>query len=305
LTRDDGKRLLSLPRPEDWPVLMAARFSLGFPLLLSAVPMYIAIPRRAGLRGNAGSTPPFEARKVYFSDGGITSNCPVHLFDAPLPGFPTFGINLYERAKGKRLRVSRSDTRDPELEASSITDALGWTTPVPFLMAIFWTALSWRDSLQRRLQGYRERILHIGLDPSSGGLHLAMSPRTIRRLARLGVVGAERLHRDFSLPRHTGEANAWERHRWIRMRTTLSALRAHLDALVDRLGTGDPDYFRLLRTSTPIRESFHDEIARQQALDLMEGTQALIQAIESSAPPDALDRNMPRPLPKLHQSPPW
>jgi len=27
-------------------------------------------------------------------DGGLTSNFPIHFFDAPLPGRPTFGINL-------------------------------------------------------------------------------------------------------------------------------------------------------------------------------------------------------------------
>lgn len=89
LTRDDGKKLCALPEPEHWPVLMAARFSLSFPVLLSAVPMYIAVPRREMLRaGTAATQPHFEVRKVYFSDGGITSNCPVHLFDAPLPALP-------------------------------------------------------------------------------------------------------------------------------------------------------------------------------------------------------------------------
>jgi hypothetical protein len=306
LIHDDGRHLVALPEPRQWPVLMAARFSLSFPLLLSAVPMYIAVPRRAMLRaGDAATKLPFEARKVYFSDGGITSNCPVHLFDAPLPRFPTFSINLFQQPRGGGTRVLRSDTRDPELEASATPDAARWTTPLPFLVAIFSTMFGWRDSLQRRLPGYRERIVHIGLPPEAGGLHLAMKPGTILQLGSLGIDAAKTLCEDFSMSRASGEANAWERHRWTRARTTLSALRAYLAAFVDRLATGEPDYTRLLRVTRPIQHPFQDDKARQQALDLAEGARALMKVVESTVPADALDQNTPEPLPELHMSPPW
>jgi hypothetical protein len=35
-----------------------------------------------------------EPRLCWFSDGGISSNFPLHMFDAPLPRWPTFAINL-------------------------------------------------------------------------------------------------------------------------------------------------------------------------------------------------------------------
>jgi hypothetical protein len=306
LVHDDGRVLFALPEPKQWPVLMAARFSLSFPLLLSALPMYIAVPRRAILRAGAAATSrTFEARKVYFSDGGITSNCPVHLFDAPLPRFPTFGINLYRQPPNSDTSVLRSDTRDPELEASATRDAARWTTPLPFLLAIFSTMFGWRDSLQRSLPGYRERIVHIGVSPEAGGLHLAMTPKTIQILGKLGIEAAEKLRDDFSRPRTAGEANAWERHRWTRARTTLSALRAYLAAFVGRLAAGQPDYTRLLRTATPIDHPFQEDRARQQVLELVEGTRALMHTIEATVPADALDQNTPRPLPGLHMSPPW
>jgi hypothetical protein len=308
LAHDDGRSLLALPDPEHWPVLMAARFSLSFPVLLSAVPMYIAVPRRQVLRaGVAGDRQAFEARKVYFSDGGITSNCPVHLFDAPLPAFPTFGINLYDQASGKRVRVSRSDTHDPELEAAFTQDATGWNSPLPFLWSIVSTMLGWRDSLQRSLPGYRERMVHIGVPAGAGGLNLAMTPRTIARLARIGEVAAMRLIRDFSTPRRPGEATAWERHRWSRARTTLSALRAYVAAFDEGCVTtaAEPDYAQLLRKSTPARDAFPDDTARQQALDLLQGVRVLADALESTRPPDALDQGAPLPRPKLHLSPPW
>jgi predicted acylesterase/phospholipase RssA len=306
LKHDDGRELLALPLPKDWPVLMAARFSLSFPILLSAVPMYIAVPRRAVLRSAPDAKGrPFEARKVYFSDGGITSNCPIHLFDAPLPRYPTFGINLYEPKDGDKRCVVRSDEDDPELRSSTTDDATGWRNPVPFLKAVFYTMFGWRDNLQRLLPGYRERIVHIAVPPKAGGLHLAMKTDTILLLATLGKIAARRLHRDFSVPRTVGGTTAWERHRWTRARSTLSALRKYLTELADRVGAGDPDYDRLLRQSTPDRYAFADEAARQQALCLVHDIQTLVRRLEATNPDDAMDGNRPTPQPRLHMSPPW
>jgi hypothetical protein len=305
LTHDDGRVLLALPPPRQWPVLLAARFSLSFPLLLSAVPMYIAVPRRDALRaGGKATSRPFDARKVYFSDGGITSNCPVHLFDAPLPRFPTFAVNLY-RTDGRRRSVKRSDTRDPELDASTVHDAAQWRSALGYLSAIGRTTLDWRDSLQRRLPGYRERVVHIGMPRDVGGLNLAMTPHMIRRLDLLGQLAARRLHRDFSTPRRSGEPNAWERHRWTRARTTLAALRAHLATFVDRLAAGDPDYPRLLRAARPRHDPFPDDASRQQAMDLVDGTRELMRTVDAATPPDALEHGAPQPRPSLHLSPPW
>lgn len=302
LKHADGRKLLALPAPRDWPVLMAVRFSLSFPLLLSAVPMYVAVLRR-GRRGS-GQPPTFEARKVYFSDGGITSNCPVHLFDAPLPRFPTFGVNLYRPLRGGRA-ISRSDTRDPELEAAATPDAASWGTPLGLIGAILSTTLGWRDSLQRSMPGFRERIVHVGLPPSAGGLNLRMPPPAIRRLDRVGKAAAMHLHRAFSTPRRPGEPNAWERHRWTRLRTTLSALRAYLESFDARVEAGDPDYLRLPGTSMPMREAFEDDAGPRQARQAIEGTRDLVRMLEASVPPDALDRNAPAPLPQLRASPPW
>jgi hypothetical protein len=132
-----------------------------------------------------------------------------------------------------------------------------------------------------------------------------MTPKTIQILGKLGIEAAEKLRDDFSRPRTAGEANAWERHRWTRARTTLSALRAYLAAFVGRLAAGQPDYTRLLRTATPIDHPFQEDKARQQVLELVEGTRALMHTIEATIPADALDQNTPRPLPGLHMSPPW
>jgi ABC-type transporter Mla subunit MlaD len=166
--------------------------------------------------------------------------------------------------------------------------------------------LDWRDSLQRRLPGFRERMVHIGLAPEVGGLHLAMKPATIFRLARLGVVAADQLQRDFATaPQTAGRANAWERHRWTRARTSLSALHAHLAAFASRLHAGEPTYDRLLHTADPPAHPFASEAARSQALALMEGTAELMQTVDATSPNTAMDEHSPEPRPELHLSPPW
>lgn len=77
---------IKLPEAKDLPVLFGARLSLSFPFLISAVPLF------APLR-HSGSEPATLVR-CWFSDGGLTSNFPIHFFDAPIPSRPTFAINL-------------------------------------------------------------------------------------------------------------------------------------------------------------------------------------------------------------------
>ena len=87
--RTSGVTFHALPRPEDLPVVFAVRLSLSFPVLLSAIPLY-AVDRTL----DRNKEEPTHATRIYFSDGGICSNFPVHFFDSPLPLRPTFGVNL-------------------------------------------------------------------------------------------------------------------------------------------------------------------------------------------------------------------
>src|SRR5205807_226960 len=92
------KSLRPMPDNGDLPVVVAARLSLSFPGLVSAVPLWSVDPSPAGGL--------YSAECCWFSDGGIVSNFPVHFFDCPLPKWPTFAINLRRcddvRANGKR-----------------------------------------------------------------------------------------------------------------------------------------------------------------------------------------------------------
>src|SRR5712691_10988285 len=86
-----GASFWHFPIGPDLPVVVARRMSLSFPILICAIPLwefdYKRDPsQRSGVR--------VTLRRVIFSDGGITSNIPVHFFDSPLPTRPTFGLHL-------------------------------------------------------------------------------------------------------------------------------------------------------------------------------------------------------------------
>ncbi|HYZ33387.1 MAG TPA: hypothetical protein VE684_14045 [Crenalkalicoccus sp.] len=94
-----ARGLCRLPAPHDLPVLLGVRLSLSFPGLIAAVRLHA---QGADARGGATALAP-----CWFSDGGITSNFPINAFDAPLPRWPTFCIDLREAEQ-----VSQQDLPD-------------------------------------------------------------------------------------------------------------------------------------------------------------------------------------------------
>ena len=109
--------LHQLPEPWDLPVIFAVRLSMSLPALLEAVRAYRISQRPSivrdefGLpigRGSAGRLEypvrngKWWAEELWFSDGGITSNFPIHLFDSLFPMWPTVGITLSPYHPGLR-----------------------------------------------------------------------------------------------------------------------------------------------------------------------------------------------------------
>ncbi len=88
------RTLLTFPEDERLPVVVAARMSLSFPILFQAVPLYVLTG--LGLYQAEDTIPAHFIQRVLFSDGGICSNFPIHIFDDWLPDHPTFAINLSE-----------------------------------------------------------------------------------------------------------------------------------------------------------------------------------------------------------------
>ncbi len=215
--------LYRLPPSKDLPIVLAARMSLSFPLLLSAIPLYaVDFGRPDGRR-------PYE--RCWFSDGGICSNFPVHLFDSPLPRWPTFSINLrsYHRDYPDR-HVHKVDSNRGGLDEwwSDIDQAPGSNGRLlRFLNSIIDTMQNWNDNTQLKVPGYRDRVVHVSLSPEEGGLNLDMPAPLIGKLADRGRDAAKRLAADFA-PGAPVEVS-WDNHRWVRFRTTMGLLAGQLE----------------------------------------------------------------------------
>lgn len=95
-----GKGFYFLPPGDALPVLVAMRMSLSFPLLFSAVPLWsISInafykEKEANAAGTVYNLTEADLQRHWFIDGGVASNFPIHFFDAWVPRWPTFAVNL-------------------------------------------------------------------------------------------------------------------------------------------------------------------------------------------------------------------
>ena len=108
LGRSDTKGFMELPRA-GLPLVVAARLSLSYPLLFSAVPLWAI-----DYEGPKGPLRTF--RRCQFTDGGASSNFPIHLFDAALPRWPTFGLWLdRQRPAGFEPNAASKDVWLPEV----------------------------------------------------------------------------------------------------------------------------------------------------------------------------------------------
>ena len=221
--------LLPLPLARDLPVAFGVRLSLSYPLLLSAVPLYTI----DWTREMASEAPAPE--RCWFTDGGITSNFPVHFFDQPLPRWPTFAVNLrppHPDLPDVEVWMPRSN-RERGIALWNRFDREGRTSLTGFLRAIKDVAQNWMDNEQARIPGYRDRIVHITLRRREGGINLDMPPDMIRDLADRGRRAGALLAERFATGPDWDVAGNWDTHRWVRFRSTMHVLEELLHELRD------------------------------------------------------------------------
>jgi predicted acylesterase/phospholipase RssA len=240
-----------LPKPADLPILLGARMSLSFPFLISAVPLYTPNSRRR--ETTDVSDPNFykaPLERCWFSDGGLISNFPMHLFDTPLALRPSFGINLVppsvEMGEHKLdSEVIELDDEPVEKDADDEWRAIYMpsrnSSPLPaarfnrfssvgkFFGALFDTARNWADTELIDLPGYRDRIVNIVLNKTEGGLNLSMGPEVMKQIGQRGRNAGELLVERFK-PNpgpdpQTGNpiVLTWDNHRWVRFRAFMAA----------------------------------------------------------------------------------
>jgi predicted acylesterase/phospholipase RssA len=201
------------------PLVVAARMSLSFPILFCAVPLY----RRDFPHDKGGETT--TVQRMLFSDGGLSSNFPVHFFDALLPNRPTFAVSLEEfdqRDPSKRVRLPMKAGGGIWLDCSRIESLTG------FLMSLVSAAKDWQDRLQSTLPGYRERIASVYLKSDEGGLNLTMAADKIANLVDLGDRAAA-LMTGTPLSFEDKQAFDFEDHRWRRYLVAFARLEETIE----------------------------------------------------------------------------
>jgi predicted acylesterase/phospholipase RssA len=304
--------LVPLPPPDRIPVVMATRMSLSFPVLISTVPLRAVDWTLTSNREARRQWREWDARRVeepnatrpevtpnaercYFSDGGIISNFPVHLFDVPLPRHPTFAINL----RGFHPdRVEFDDDSKPEIEkiwrprknGSGYSEM--WTRWSPsgagavfgFALALKNSVQNWSDNDQTRVPGYRDRVVHVSHGRKEGGLNLSMPAPRIARLGERGRLAAENLAAAFAHPQPLdGATTGWRNHKWIRLRSSLALLSAQVASISRAFDADDPcgvDRYRDLLEGGP------ESAPSYQATQLQRN--ALLAFLDGEAPTDGV-----------------
>jgi predicted acylesterase/phospholipase RssA len=244
-----------LPEEENFPVAVAMRMSLSFPILLGAVRLYTisSAAFRGRRRKEKLELTTQNLQPNWFSDGGISSNFPIQLFDEWLPSRPTFGINLTSLPP----KAFKKDENKTQIQADAISvvtnpdiENLGGQLdtldvdrdelyksiylsqanepPVQvwaeisklsdFIRAIWLTAQNYRDNTQSMLPSYRERVVQVRLDKAEGGLNLSMDKKIIKRVMEKGEIAGEKIVNDFKL----------EHHQWVRFQVLMGLLETEL-----------------------------------------------------------------------------
>lgn len=218
--------LRELPPPAEVPVLVAARMSLSFPLLFSALPLY-------AINYNLPENRDFIC--CWFSDGGISSNFPMHLFDGLVPMWPTFGITLEAKIEGRPM------TYLPQRYEEGYGERIVWlcdekqkpaTRLGGFLSAIVGAMQNWSDNTNARMPGVRDRVVRVRLERDEGGMNLNMRQVQIDAVAKRGLQAGNELIARFAEPAADGgQAAGWDEHRFTRLCTLLEVVNHRIPGI--------------------------------------------------------------------------
>jgi Patatin-like phospholipase len=252
--RAEGK--WPLPAAEDLPVIVGVRMSLSFPGLLSTVPLY-------AIDHTSPADPETGLHRIVchrFSDGGITSNFPLHFFDAAVPRWPTFGIDLVEvdhLSPDPACNVSMSARKNDGV----LSRPVEIKTVGKFVGALLNTMQNWADNMQALVPGYRDRIVAVEHTKVEGGMNLDMPPGIVTDLAERGQYAGLRTDR-FN----------FTNHRWVRFRSLLQTLKDLIEpARIPLQGPGPdgaPSYDQMINGTPPSYRSGWDDQTRAAFTDV-------------------------------------
>jgi predicted acylesterase/phospholipase RssA len=303
----------------DLPIVVAARLSLSFPVLFSAVPLWAIDYEAEDFKDR-------RLRRCWFSDGGICSNFPVHLFDAALPEWPTFGIAIVERSLfWRKQRVympqhynqGRGDRWDRF--GDPVLPVTGAIVPprerlAGFLASVIWSAKDWKDNTSMRMPGVRDRVVRVNLEPGESGLNLKMTSEQILDLARdYGRKAGKALIKKFIGPTEDQRPSQyWNEHRWVRFNSFLVGLRERIEnigAAAERAAYAAPLSTQIAGAARipPLSEKSqaHEKLLTQAQIDDLRHLLAALKDLESKfAQADLPQPYTPLPTPSLRIRPP-
>ncbi|WP_198356293.1 patatin-like phospholipase family protein [Sphingomonas sp. TX0522] len=263
----DFRRLAGMkafPDEARLPVVVAARMSLAFPILFTAVPVHVRDFATAALMRATGAKPIIRKARLLMADGGISSNFPIHLFDALLPKRPTFALSLEDLPKG---RVGARRVFIPAHAGQGVgLPAVGAPRLLDYAWRVLASAKDWQDQLLSTMPGQRERIAHVLLSEEEGGLNLSMPPERSLRLMRYGLEAGRRFAEgalDFDDHRWRRALVAYDQLEWT-VASTGAAWRAGFGAWL-RAYMDDPASYRGL--SGRDRERVHQRLGAFAELD--------------------------------------
>lgn len=298
--------LLMLPQASDMPVVFAARLSLSFPFLLSAVPLY-------ALDYEAQDPSLHQFERCWFSDGGICSNFPIHFFDSPLPLWPTVGIKLEAERRYRPIDgpAATAGNRSflPDHNESGRGDTIARfdgsdkaaSRLLGFISAILDSARHWQSHMLVRAPGVRDRVLRIYLKKNEGGLNLNMPPEVLQTLTKVGEDGAAALGERFR-PGSADPMN-FDNHRWVRVRNLTAVLENDMSSIHTSLLAAVPltrSWQQLLAgaTSRTGRDQYQATDEQSRKIEAMVEQLRSLSKV-SGAQPDLLQEKAPRRTPTV------
>lgn len=332
LLRAQAGRLRPWPEAPHLPIVVATRMSLSFPVLIQAVRLQAVDYTLPANRDAPDAVPGWRAAHpagtveqalvqlpapsfsdVWFTDGGLCSNLPVHFFDTPLPKRPTFAFNLGAFPPGQQKSPDQAQNSYlPQVNQAGVgrpwfglpTGGVGaWAS---FIMLMVSTARTWVDGEQLIMPGYRDRIVTIHHDEAEGGMNLNMEPQVVADLALRGKLGAAKLAATFAGDQPgVSPAHGWDNHRWIRFRTSTAGLTGWLAGFRDSYHdqtSGGTAYADLVgpNAQAPL-PSYEPTAGDRQQINVRTG--GLLDLADVWRVDDAMTHNAPRPRPVLRLVP--
>lgn len=315
-TRDQEGEVFSeglsvLPDAKNLPIIVAVRMSLSFPFLFCPVPLY-GVDFGYGPKTADGSK--HIAEPCFFVDGGISDNFPLNLFDRPLPRWPTFGINLrdIDRRHTQKVYIPCKNSGGLDEWWTRFDLKLGLGGLVSYFGLLFDTSRNWRDNLQLSVPGYRDRVVHIGLDPAKeGGLNLDMAREIISVLTERGQDAGGAILSRYSptaeYPREPGCVVDLDNQKWIRFRSFMQLLEEALLSMSEAIPFSDSsglNYDELLAQAQDLGYAMRSAQQRQYARDLLSQLMALVpEIVRMRDEGHSFDTNAPKPKPDLRVMP--